>query len=66
MHFPRRTLISVVHNSLSTDVHTDELGVVAYGCSGLEGTKIFFEKYFGLIAGEKYYNPAKKFSSYMP
>ena len=33
--------------------------------SDLEVTKIFFEEYFGLIAGEKYYNPAKKFSSYM-
>lgn len=33
--------------------------------SDLEETKIFFEKYFGLIAGEKYHNPAKKFSSYM-
>lgn len=33
--------------------------------SDLEGTKIFFEKYFSLIAGEKYHNPAKRFSSYM-
>ena len=30
----------------------------------LEGMKDFYERYFGAIAGEKYHNPNKNFTSY--
>ncbi len=30
----------------------------------LEGMKLFYEKYFEAIAGEKYHNPKKNFTSY--
>ncbi|MEZ5069937.1 MAG: VOC family protein [Bacteroidales bacterium] len=30
----------------------------------LENMKRFYEKYFGMTAGERYYNPQKHFSSY--
>ncbi len=30
----------------------------------LEASKLFYEKYFHAISGDKYYNPNKKFSSY--
>lgn len=30
----------------------------------LERVKCFYEKYFGAVAGEKYFNPSKNFESY--
>lgn len=37
---------------------------IAIWVKDLEKTKAFYEKYFGAISNEKYYNPTKKFESY--
>ncbi len=37
---------------------------LAIWVNDLEGMKTFYETYFGAIAGNKYYNPSKKFTSY--
>lgn len=38
---------------------------VALWVNDLEAVKSFYEKYFFVSSGEKYTNPAKKFSSYL-
>lgn len=37
---------------------------LAIWVTDLERTRNFYERYFGAIAGAKYHNPTKKFSSY--
>jgi len=37
---------------------------IAIYTTNLEATKAFYEKYFGAVAGEKYHNPKKNFTSY--
>lgn len=37
---------------------------VAIWVKDLEGIRIFYERYFEAIAGEKYHNPKKNFTSY--
>ena len=37
---------------------------LAIWVNDLEGLKSFYETYFGAIAGNKYHNPSKKFTSY--
>ena len=37
---------------------------LAIWVNDLEGMKGFYETYFGAIAGNKYHNPSKKFTSY--
>jgi len=37
---------------------------LAIWVNDLEGMKSFYENYFGVIAGNKYHNPSKKFTSY--
>lgn len=37
---------------------------IAIWVKDLEKTKAFYEKYFGAVSNEKYYNPTKKFESY--
>ena len=37
---------------------------VAIYTPDLERAKVFYCKYFGFIAGEKYFNPVKRFESY--
>ena len=37
---------------------------LAIWVNDLEGMKSFYETYFGAIAGNKYHNPSKKFTSY--
>lgn len=37
---------------------------IAFWVNDIEKMKTFYQKYFGATANDKYYNPAKKFSSY--
>ncbi len=37
---------------------------VALWTTDLEGSKHFYTRYFGAVAGERYHNPTKQFTSY--
>jgi len=43
---------------------TVKIDHIAIWTNNLEKLKAFYEQYFGVIAGEKYFNPRKNFESY--
>ena len=45
-------------------MHMITIEHIAIWVKDLDGMKIFYEKYFGAVAGQQYHNPAKGFYSY--